>query len=72
VQANGDNSFSSLFEVFNHVQLGAIVYVGFLNHSYFVDKVPFLRIEISSLIAVVAGIVLNENFHFVRKFISNI
>jgi hypothetical protein len=25
VQANGDNSFSSLFEVFNHVQLGAIV-----------------------------------------------
>ena len=66
VQANGDNSFSSLFEVFNHVQLGAIVItVVSLIILISWDKVPFLKklkLVPGALIAVVAGIVLNEIF----------
>tara|TARA_R110000868_G_scaffold68390_8_gene202232 strand:+ start:514 stop:2181 length:1668 start_codon:yes stop_codon:yes gene_type:complete len=66
VQRNGDNSFSSLFEVFNHVQLGAIVItVVSLIILISWDKVPFLKklkLVPGALIAVVSGIVLNEIF----------
>ena len=65
-QSNGDNSFSSLFDVFNHVQLGAIVItVVSLVILISWDKVPFLKklkLVPGALIAVVAGIILNEFF----------
>lgn len=65
-QSNGDNSFSSLFDVFNHVQLGAIVItVVSLIILISWDKVPFLKklkLVPGALIAVVAGIILNEFF----------
>ncbi|WP_074723211.1 SulP family inorganic anion transporter [Flavobacterium frigoris] len=66
VQRNGDNSFSSLFEVFNHVQLGAImITVVSLIILISWDKVPFLKklkLVPGALIAVISGIVLNEIF----------
>lgn len=66
VQRNGDNSFSSLFEVFNHVQLGAIVItVVSLIILISWDKVPFLKklkLIPGALIAVASGIVINEIF----------
>ena len=66
IQRNGDNSISSLFEVFNHVQLGAIVItVVSLIILISWDKVPFLKklkLIPGALIAVVSGIVLNEIF----------
>ena len=66
IQSNGDNSFSSLFEVFNHVQPGAIVItVVSLIILISWDKVPFLKklkLVPGALIAVVSGIVLNEVF----------
>ncbi|MBC5838678.1 SulP family inorganic anion transporter [Flavobacterium muglaense] len=65
-QSNGDNSFSSLFDVFNHVQLGAIaITVVSLIILISWDKVPFLKklkLVPGALIAVVAGIILNEFF----------
>lgn len=66
VQRNGNNSLSSLFDVFNHVQLGAIVItVVSLIILISWDKVPFLKklkLIPGALIAVVSGIVLNEIF----------
>jgi MFS superfamily sulfate permease-like transporter len=66
VQSNGDNTFSSLFEVFNHFQLGAIV-VTVVSLIILIswDKVPFLKklkLIPGALIAVISGIVLNEIF----------
>ena len=66
LQANGDNSFSSLFEVFNHIQLGAVLItiVSFIVLIAW-DKVPFLKklkLIPGALIAVIFGIVLNEIF----------
>ncbi|NGY38898.1 SulP family inorganic anion transporter [Flavobacterium sp. XN-5] len=66
VQSNGDNTFSSLFEVFNQFQLGAIV-VTVVSLIILIswDKVPFLKklkLIPGALIAVISGIVLNEIF----------
>jgi MFS superfamily sulfate permease-like transporter len=66
IQTNGDNSFSSLFEVFNHIQMGAIV-ITVISLIILIswDKVPFLKklkLIPGALIAVVSGIVLNEIF----------
>ncbi|MCG9791100.1 SulP family inorganic anion transporter [Flavobacterium algicola] len=66
VQSNGDNSFSSLFEVFNHIQLGAVIItVVSLVILISWDRVPFLRklkLVPGALIAVISGIALNEVF----------
>lgn len=66
IQRNGDNSFSSLFEVFNHVQLGAIIItVVSLIILISWDKVPFLKklkLVPGALIAVASGIIINEFF----------
>jgi MFS superfamily sulfate permease-like transporter len=66
VQKNGENSISSLFEVFNHIQVGAVIITAvslLLLISW--DKVPFLKklkLIPGALIAVISGIVLNEIF----------
>ncbi|PKH68609.1 hypothetical protein CXF59_04355 [Flavobacterium sp. ALD4] len=66
IQSNGSNSFSSLFEIFNHIQLGALVItVVSLVILIAWDKVPFLKklkLIPGALIAVISGIVLNEVF----------
>jgi MFS superfamily sulfate permease-like transporter len=66
VQRNGDNSFSSLFEVFNHVQFGAII-ITIVSLIILIswDRVPFLKklkLVPGALIAVASGIILNEIF----------
>jgi MFS superfamily sulfate permease-like transporter len=66
VQKNGENSISSLFEVFNHIQVGAVIItaVSFLILISW-DKVRFLKklkLIPGALIAVISGIVLNEIF----------
>jgi MFS superfamily sulfate permease-like transporter len=60
MQSDGSNSFSSLFEVFNHIQLGSVVIIVSLIILIAWDKVPFKEINSSALIAVISGIVLNE------------
>ncbi|MCW2119223.1 SulP family inorganic anion transporter [Flavobacterium sp. 7A] len=66
VQGNGDNSFSSLFEILGHIQIGAVlVTVVSLVILISWDRVPFLRklkLIPGALIAVLAGIALNEFF----------
>jgi MFS superfamily sulfate permease-like transporter len=66
IQSNGSNSFSSLFEVFNHIQLGAVlITVVSLIILIAWDKVSFLKklkLIPGALIAVISGIVLNEIF----------
>jgi MFS superfamily sulfate permease-like transporter len=65
IQSDGSNSFSSLFEVFNHIQLGSVVTVVSLIILIAWDKVPFLKklkLIPGALIAVISGIVLNEIF----------
>jgi hypothetical protein len=63
IQSDGSNSFSSLFEVFNHIQLGSVVITVVSLILIAWDKVPFKEIKINSaLIAVISGIVLNEIF----------
>lgn len=66
VQQNGDNTFSSLFEIFDHIQLGAVI-VTLVSLIILIswDKVPFLKkikLVPGALIAVIFGIVLNEIF----------
>jgi MFS superfamily sulfate permease-like transporter len=61
-----DNTFSSLFGVLNHVQLGAIV-IALTSIGILImwDKVPFLKklkLVPGALIAVIVGILLNEFF----------
>jgi MFS superfamily sulfate permease-like transporter len=47
IQSDGSNSFSSLFEVFNHIQLGSVVItVVSLIILIAWDKVPFKEIKI--------------------------
>ena len=66
VQNNGDNSFSSLFEILDHIQMGAVIITAvslIILISW--EKVPFLRkikLVPGALIAVISGIVLNEFF----------
>jgi MFS superfamily sulfate permease-like transporter len=66
MQSDGSNSFSSLFEVFNHIQLGSVV-ITIVSLIILIawDKVPFLKklkLIPGALIAVISGIVLNEIF----------
>lgn len=66
VQNDGSNSFSFLFDVLNHIHLGAVV-VSAVSLVILLawDKVPFLkRIKLvpGALVAVIAGVVLNEIF----------
>ncbi|MBU2062613.1 MAG: SulP family inorganic anion transporter [Bacteroidetes bacterium] len=66
VQNDGNNTFSSLFEVFNHVQLGAIIItIASLIILISWDKVPLLkRLKLvpGALIAVASGILINQLF----------
>jgi len=66
IQNDGSNSFSFLFDVLNHIHLGAVV-VSAVSLVILLawDRVPFLkRIKLvpGALIAVIAGVVLNEIF----------
>ncbi|HTG65365.1 MAG TPA: SulP family inorganic anion transporter [Flavobacterium sp.] len=65
-QIDGDNTISSLFQVFNHFQLGAII-VTLVSLAILIswDKVAFLKkfkLVPGALIAVIFGIALNEIF----------
>lgn len=65
-QVDGDNTLSSLFQVFNHFQLGAII-VTLVSLAILIswDKVAFFKkfkLVPGALIAVIFGIVLNEIF----------
>jgi MFS superfamily sulfate permease-like transporter len=66
IQADGSNTFSSLLHVFNYVQLGSIV-ISILSLCILIawDKISFLKklkLIPGALVAVIAGIVLNEFF----------
>jgi MFS superfamily sulfate permease-like transporter len=66
LQTNGDNSFSSIFSIFNYIQLGSII-ITVLSLAILIacDKVPFLKklkLIPGALIAVILGVVLNEFF----------
>ncbi|MFB3388064.1 SulP family inorganic anion transporter [Flavobacterium sp. LAR06] len=66
IQNDGSNSFSFLFDVINHIQLGAVV-ISLVSFVILIawDKVPFLKklkLVPGALIAVIAGVVLNEVF----------
>ena len=66
IQNDGSNSFSFLFDVINHIQLGAVV-ISLVSLVILIswDKVPFLkRLKLvpGALIAVILGVVLNEIF----------
>ena len=65
-QVDGDNTISSLFQIFNHFQLGAII-VTLVSLIILIswDKVAFLKkfkLIPGALVAVIIGIVLNEIF----------
>jgi MFS superfamily sulfate permease-like transporter len=66
VQSDGNNTFSSLFNVFNYVQLGSIV-VSIISLGILLawDKISFLKklkLIPGALVAVITCIVLNELF----------
>ena len=66
VQNDGSNSFSFLFDVLNHIQLGAVV-VSLVSLVILIswDKVSFLKklkLIPGALVAVLIGIALNEFF----------
>ncbi|MDR7210487.1 SulP family inorganic anion transporter [Flavobacterium piscis] len=66
VQNDGNNSFSALFDVFNHIQLGAVV-ISLISLIILIswDKVSFLKklkLVPGALIAVIVGVALNEIF----------
>jgi len=66
IQNDGSNSFSFLFNVINHIQLGAVV-ISLVSFVILIawEKVPFLkRLKLvpGALIAVILGVVLNEIF----------
>lgn len=66
IQNDGSNSFSFLFDVINHIHLGAVV-ISLISLAILIswDKVPFLkRLKLvpGALIAVILGVVLNEIF----------
>jgi len=65
-QIDGDNTFSSLFKILNHFQLGAII-VTLVSLVILIswEKVPFLKkikLVPGALIAVILGVVINEIF----------
>ena len=66
VQSDGNNTFSALFDVFNHIQMGAVV-ISLVSLVILIswDKVSFLKklkLVPGALIAVILGVVLNEFF----------
>jgi len=66
VQATDDNTFSAIFSIFNHIQLGAIL-ITLVSISILImwDKVPALKklkLVPGALVAVIVGILLNEFF----------
>lgn len=65
-QLNGQNSFSELFSILNHIQLGSIIItVVSLIILILWNKIDFLKklkLVPAALIAVVSGILLNEIF----------
>ena len=66
IQTDGSNTLSSLFNIVDYVQLGAII-VTFLSLIILIawDKVPFLKnlkLIPGALVAVILGVVLNEVF----------
>jgi MFS superfamily sulfate permease-like transporter len=65
-EPNGDNTFSALFDIFDHLQLGAIL-IASISIVILIawDKVPALKklkIIPGALVAVTVGILLNEFF----------
>ena len=65
-QTDGVNSFSSLFNILNHTQLGSMV-IAAISLTILIawDKVPFfkkLKLIPGALIAVILGVILNELF----------
>ncbi|MDI1255082.1 MAG: SulP family inorganic anion transporter [Flavobacterium sp.] len=66
VQSDGLNSFSGLFKIFEHVELGSII-VTLISLAILIawDKIPFLKklkLVPAALIAVIIGILINEIF----------
>ncbi|WP_264538457.1 SulP family inorganic anion transporter [Flavobacterium sp. N1736] len=66
IQNDGSNSFSFLFNVINHIQLGAVV-ISVISLVILIswEKVPFLkRLKLvpGALIAVILGVAINEIF----------
>ena len=66
VQNDGSNSFSFLFDVLNHIHLGAVV-ISLVSLVILIswDKVSFLKklkLVPGALVAVILGVVLNEFF----------
>ncbi|TDD97427.1 SulP family inorganic anion transporter [Flavobacterium cellulosilyticum] len=66
LQADGNNTFDSLLNVFNYIQLGSII-ITLISIAILIswEKVPFLKklkLIPGALVAVVTGIVLNEIF----------
>ena len=66
LQGGDGNTFSALFNVFNHLQLGAIV-ITLISIAILIiwDKVPALKklkLVPGALVAVVVGVLLNEFF----------
>ncbi|MCD0465659.1 SulP family inorganic anion transporter [Flavobacterium sp. ENC] len=66
VQNDGSNTFSFLFDLLNHIQLGAVV-ISLVSLVILIswDKISFLKnlkLVPGALVAVVAGVVLNEIF----------
>ncbi|PWB18696.1 SulP family inorganic anion transporter [Flavobacterium sp. HTF] len=66
IQNDGSNSFSFLFDVINHINLGAVV-ISLISLVILIswDRVPFLKklkLVPGALVAVILGVVLNEIF----------
>ncbi|WP_035678611.1 SulP family inorganic anion transporter [Flavobacterium limnosediminis] len=66
VQADGGNTFSTLFGALDYIQLGSVV-IALVSLAILIswDKVPFLKklkLIPGALVAVIVGVVLNEIF----------
>ena len=66
VQSDGSNSISALFEILNHIHMGAVI-ITLVSFVILIawDKVSFLKklkLIPGALVAVIAGIILNEIF----------
>ncbi|MEN2398642.1 SulP family inorganic anion transporter [Flavobacterium sp. MC2016-06] len=66
IQNDGTNTFSFLFDILNHIKLGAVV-ISLISLVILIswDKISFLKnlkLVPGALVAVVAGVVLNEIF----------
>ncbi|MDI9258135.1 SulP family inorganic anion transporter [Flavobacterium sedimenticola] len=74
VQADGHNTFSELFAVLDHVQLGSVI-ITFISLVILIswNKIDFLKkikLVPAALIAVIAGIVVNEIFIQTGSFLA--